>query len=345
MTKGIPMAPLPRIPAFLLYGDPAAPPIPRFVHAERIVTRSRIHDWRIGTHRHPDLSQALILTSGSGLIEIEGMRTRFTAPWIIWLPAAMVHGFHFDTGTDGYVVTVSNDFLTAIISDENARDLAGIAETLVSEALDTSEPSALDVAGSFDAIFHAASLLELGSRTVVEAHLKIILVGLARLQARRHAEAPHGASRSATFRRFRQLVEQHFRGHWSVARYAAAIAITEDRLYDLCLQVAGKPPQSLLHYRLLLEAKRDLLYTTLAVSEICYGLGFKDPAYFCRFFTKRAGLPPTAFRRQQGGQSHSAPPPPDLLPQGEEEQEGAGKLSPPPLAGGGREEGWSVAPG
>jgi AraC family transcriptional regulator, transcriptional activator of pobA len=303
------MAPLPRIPAFLLYGDPAALPIPRFVHAERIVTRSRIHDWRIGTHRHPDLSQALILTSGSGLIEIEGVRTRFTAPWIIWLPAAVVHGFHFDTGTDGYVVTVSNDFLTAIISDENARDLAGIAETLVSEALEASEPSALDLAGSFDAIFHAASLLELGSRTVVEAHLKIILVGLARLQARRHAEAPHGASRSATFRRFRQLVEQHFRGHWSVARYAAAIAITEDRLYDLCLQVAGKPPQSLLHDRLLLEAKRDLLYTTLAVSEICYGLGFKDPAYFCRFFTKRTGLPPTAFRRQQGGLAPPSPRP------------------------------------
>jgi AraC family transcriptional activator of pobA len=37
----------------------------------------------------------------------------------------------------------------------------------------------------------------------------------------------------------------------------------------------------------------------LSVKEIGAGLGFDDPAYFSRFFTKRTGVPPTVFRQRQ----------------------------------------------
>ena len=52
----------------------------------------------------------------------------------------------------------------------------------------------------------------------------------------------------------------------------------------------------LVHARIVLEAKRQLRYTSVAVSEIAYALGFDDPAYFTRFFSRRTGLSPRAFR-------------------------------------------------
>ncbi|MFO7288350.1 MAG: helix-turn-helix domain-containing protein, partial [Gammaproteobacteria bacterium] len=55
-------------------------------------------------------------------------------------------------------------------------------------------------------------------------------------------------------------------------------------------------PIKLVHHRVLLEAKRQLLYTTKPVSEIAYGLGFDDPAYFTRFFSRRTGMSPRAYR-------------------------------------------------
>ena len=47
----------------------------------------------------------------------------------------------------------------------------------------------------------------------------------------------------------------------------------------------------------MLEAKRGLIYTTLPVSKIGFDLGFNDPAYFSRFFTRRAGMSPAAYRK------------------------------------------------
>jgi AraC-like DNA-binding protein len=35
----------------------------------------------------------------------------------------------------------------------------------------------------------------------------------------------------------------------------------------------------------------------MPVSEISYQLGFADPAYFSRFFTKRTGMPPGQYRQ------------------------------------------------
>ena len=53
--------------------------------------------------------------------------------------------------------------------------------------------------------------------------------------------------------------------------------------------------------RRLLEAKRLLLFTVRSVEHVSYEVGFRDPAYFSRFFRSRAGTPPGEWRHMQGG--------------------------------------------
>ena len=48
--------------------------------------------------------------------------------------------------------------------------------------------------------------------------------------------------------------------------------------------------------RLLLEAKRMLLYSNMTVAEAAFYLGFNDPAYFSRFFAHATGSSPRAYR-------------------------------------------------
>ena len=59
--------------------------------------------------------------------------------------------------------------------------------------------------------------------------------------------------------------------------------------------------RAVLHERILLEAKRILLYTDHTVARVAHMTGFEDPAYFSRFFAQRTGQSPASWRKLQAG--------------------------------------------
>jgi AraC family transcriptional regulator, transcriptional activator of pobA len=137
-----------------------------------------------------------------------------------------------------------------------------------------------------------------GRGLALEGWLKVILAGVLRAsQAATGAPAETVMSRHrALVARFRELIEEEFRDNRSVAGYASALNVSESRLRHACLGVTEQSPIQIIHARVLLEAKRQLLYTGRPVSEIAYALGFQDPAYFTRFFSRRTGMSPSGFR-------------------------------------------------
>ena len=95
---------------------------------------------------------------------------------------------------------------------------------------------------------------------------------------------------------FMQLVEQHYRNDWSVERYAQELEISTVYLNQVCRQVSSHTALEIIHQRILLEAKRSLLYTVMTISQVSDYLGFSDPTYFSRFFKRLTGLSPKDFR-------------------------------------------------
>lgn len=55
----------------------------------------------------------------------------------------------------------------------------------------------------------------------------------------------------------------------------------------------------MINQRLLLEAKLDLVYTTMTVNQVSDSLGFSKLAYFSRFFKRGTGQSPKQFRIQR----------------------------------------------
>ncbi|WP_153676373.1 helix-turn-helix domain-containing protein, partial [Pseudomonas aeruginosa] len=68
-------------------------------------------------------------------------------------------------------------------------------------------------------------------------------------------------------------------------------------LNSVARRLSGQTALGIVHQRLLLEAKRDLVYTAMTVNEIADRLGFSEPAYFTRFFKRLSGVSPSAFRK------------------------------------------------
>lgn len=140
-----------------------------------------------------------------------------------------------------------------------------------------------------------------GRSAALDSLTRLIMVSLLRLCSNSLKATPARHEDLKIFHRFNQLIEVHYQQHWPLSRYAEGIGVTEVRLNDVCRRIADLPSKRLIMERLMQEAKRLLLFTGSSANEICYQLGFKEPAYFSRFFQRYAKLTPGEYRQRQSG--------------------------------------------
>jgi len=69
------------------------------------------------------------------------------------------------------------------------------------------------------------------------------------------------------------------------------------QLNQLCRALSGQTALQVVHQRLLLEARRSLVYTRMSIGQLSDSLGFSDPTYFARWFKRLSGQTPNAYRR------------------------------------------------
>jgi len=273
------------IPNFSLYGET---PVPASrsdsVHIEDIQSRSRKYLWKIGTHRHGLLSQCLWVAAGPVAAVLDDARAVLSGPAVIVIPAGTVHSFKFGSDTQGYVLSVD---LAQLIGAANPAHRVPI-ESLYAV------PRAIDLRADAATSLRLGQLLEMLAR-------EFILWILAMRAPRLGSSDPAVALDASRLKRFRTLIESHYLEHWPVRRYAGRLGVSETSLNRVCRRMTGGTAFELIQQRLGLEARRRLAYGALAVVAVAAELGFKDPAYFSRFFRRQSGFSPVEFRRRHGG--------------------------------------------
>lgn len=136
---------------------------------------------------------------------------------------------------------------------------------------------------------------------IVRALLRLLFYKAARIYRSLYEQGGVQLSESEQSRigrDFRLAVEKHFRTTTSVSDYAKYLHVTADHLGAMIRGQTGRTPGDIIRERLLLEAKRLLVYTSMNVSEIAYALNFEDPAYFSRFFRRLVDRAPGDFREE-----------------------------------------------
>ena len=272
------------VPTYALYGEQGAVEPHDWLHWETIQSRSRPHGYMIAPHRHEAFFQVLHLTGGGGQVTLDGEQVELVPPVIVMVPASTVHGYQFSTDVEGVVLTLME------------RDLLDGAERLAAGVI-TGE-----VGGVAEAIGRLLAEAERpGARhdRAMRAHVTLLQVALHRAsigtlpaesgaaRARHHAEA------------FRRLVDERFRDTRRIGDYAKALGISQTHLNRVCRSVFGIPALAVIERRIALEARRQLLFSTLTVKQIGAALGYDDPAYFTRFLKRVLGTAPATFRRQR----------------------------------------------
>lgn len=88
------------------------------------------------------------------------------------------------------------------------------------------------------------------------------------------------------------------KGFPTVAYFADKLCLSTGYFGDLIKKETGMTAQHYIQNKIIDLSKRDLLGSTLSVSEIAYNLGFDYPQHFTRLFKKQTGLSPTEYRNQ-----------------------------------------------
>jgi AraC family transcriptional activator of pobA len=293
------------IPSFSLYGEVSAPG-QEMLHIEEVHARSLAHHWEIRPHIHHGLYQVLWLFCGRAEVALDERLTHVEGPAAIVVPPGVVHGFRFDPETDGKVLTLSARFLV-----EGEFEAVGAAFRQLFAAPGILSWSPVDVVVQrLQALFH-----ELAQEFAWPGGCDTPVVGwLARSVVWRLAQARStgreagsgekagkAGSHQALFTRFLLLVEQHVLEHWPMERYASHLGLSTQRLNRLVFAESGRSALELVHDRLTREACRRLIYVAAPAASLALELGFNDPAYFSRFFKRRMGVSPQAYRRAHQG--------------------------------------------
>ncbi|MEX0624881.1 MAG: helix-turn-helix domain-containing protein [Saccharospirillum sp.] len=249
-------------------------------------------DWR-------HFAQCILLRAGSGKARFKGTHIELKAPILVWLPAGMLIGCDFAAGSQGQLLTVSEDWLIPAVNRQLEPNVPfrSLADTL-HEIKSIDDQLIARIQPCFEAIKSELYENHIGAKSVVSAQLTTLLVLLFRQDADRPPETEDGSIRSTLFQRFLQLIELHFRDHWKVVNYAENMGVTERRLESATRRDIGQSPITLIQRKLISEACQRLAHSPLSVAEVAYGLGFKDPAYFNRFFKRHMDDAPGTWRRK-----------------------------------------------
>jgi AraC family transcriptional activator of pobA len=279
----------PSIKVYNLFGEHGD--LPDVVHCETIAARSALHDWELAVHRHARLHQVLLIEAGGGSATLDGRAQRLGRMHVVNVPVGHVHGFSFEPGTQGWVVTIAAELLDeALLASEGLRGVLSRSAVVRGTA---------QIRTAMKQIF-----AEHAGRNFARAHiLRALSAALIGLVARELAGASRGGSAadSGLFRRFEALLEGHYAERWSVSDYAQALSVTPTHLNRVTRAATGDTASHLILNRTVREARRHLVYTNLPVSTIAYALGFDDPAYFSRVYAAATGRSPQAFRAQIHG--------------------------------------------
>ena len=280
------------------------------MQGESFVPALAPRDWVI-RQRQRRRAHLMAVASRGGTATVRDLKMAFAAPTLVWLPADTEATLRVEAGATGHLISVSEDLLTrTVASSPEALHLRRTVDRLVLLDGGQHDGAFRAVLESCDAIVRELRNPQRGGETLLSSHLLLTCLHLWRAAAPEAAEndTPARGDGPRLVGNFLQMVELHYRDGWPVARYATALGVTGDKLHAHCKRETGRNPLAAIHGRLMQEARTRLLQLDLPVEQIGYGLGFRDPAYFSRFFRKYNGVSPGTYRRRERQQERAREP-------------------------------------
>lgn len=113
----------------------------------------------------------------------------------------------------------------------------------------------------------------------------------------KNSTSPLNVPNHALYLSFVDKIEHNFRLHHTVKFYTEELGVSYNLLNNCCKDNIGVTALNVINERIMMEAKRLLLFSEKRINEISQVLGFDEPSHFNVFFRKHMAMSPNRFRK------------------------------------------------
>ncbi|HVW16766.1 MAG TPA: helix-turn-helix domain-containing protein, partial [Solirubrobacteraceae bacterium] len=240
-------------------------------------------------HRHT-FNMIVYITRGRGAHVIDCHSYPLRAGALYFLRPHQVHLWDYQLLPSGYTLSFSEEVLRAHRGAEGVSRDAELFDDLAEAArLQLTPVQARAIRPLVDEMVREYQEAGSDYSSVMQAYLHVLLARAHRLLTSEVASNGQAGRMRPLVRRFIELVAQSQGAQHRVCDYSDALGVTPSHLAEAVREVTGRTPGQIIREAEVAEARRLLGHTEKTVAQIAHELGFKDSAYFGRFFKRETG--------------------------------------------------------
>lgn len=251
------------------------------------------------SHRH-NYYEVFLFEKGEGVHEIDFNAIEIQSPTIHFVSPGQIHRVSRSLQSSGYVILFSREFY--YLNLENRASLFNMP------FLNNNHWKPV-INLSVENLNHFKSIVMMAEDeyksnnnekdSILRSYINIILQKSKTLFLQQEKELNFNESASGELvSSFKILLEKNFREMHQVQDYAKSLHCTPEHLNQTLKTYYGHSASDMILRRIILEAKRLLMYSELSNKEIAYWLNYEDPSYFSRIFKRKTDCTPNMFREK-----------------------------------------------
>ncbi len=241
----------------------------------------------------------ILIANGKGTIEVDFKSHDMIGSALVFLTPGQVFrskNFHV---AEGYQISFDKHFYCP---ETHGKAIAcnGVLFNNVHKdsVLDLSEKEKGLFNNQMEALFSEMKTPKIAHREMIETRLRLLLIEA--LRKTDLSPNDQALAKNRLVRDFLALVNKHYLTKHAVSEYAEMLAVSPKSLAKRMKAEGYATPLKIIRERLMLEAKRRLRLEHITAKSLAYELGFEDPAYFNRVFSKETGQSPLAYQKAFG---------------------------------------------
>ncbi|MEO6306213.1 MAG: AraC family transcriptional regulator [Bacteroidia bacterium] len=262
------------------------------IYVEKVSEHLKKFKYVLEPHKH-DFYFVVLCLKGSGTHTIDFIDYEIKPGYLFVMHPAQTHSLKLSEDAEGIVLMHSRDFYDLNFTSQKVKDFPFYCSMQNSPLIKLKEIKKVET-----------HLLELMNEYKGEDRMKyqkmacvinILYIELIRIYLPdKPIEIKH-QSYMVKIRQLEDLIDTHFRTLKTPSDYSQLMNVTEKHLNKICKESLNKTTSDMISDRIILEAKRLLVYGDRTGSEVSGELGYFDNSYFSRLFKKKTGETPLEF--------------------------------------------------